>query len=1016
MDTRSFLAHLLPEMGVKFIAHLRPNKAGMIHVPVADVDEAADTALELDRTTANNVYFALATFKEVKYKEKNGFTSPVGRTQDNALRVKCLWQDWDVGKGNDNSYASREDALAGLKRYLKEVNLPAPLVVSSGYGIHTYWVFDACVPASEWEGIAQYQRIIMNHLGVKFDPSRDRDCASVLRPVGTHNKRNGNPPRLVKVVSTVPPTLPAEEYLTRLRDYCDHHGLMHAVKPTNAVPDYLRATGNLTGLAPCYPDSFAAIAVQHCKQLQNFAATGGAPEPLWYANLGVLKHCKDGEEYALLWSAAGGVKTPEQTLDKFNQWAAGPTTCARFQELAGQHCKDCPHKCKSPVQLGYRGEAETPTLEEAIQQSSSPPSDEAETPTIEEAAPAPPASTDDDPLRHLPPGYGFDGQFITRRVEDANGVWIVQQVASPLFWLDNSVELEDGSCELHGKLIVRGKVKSFQLQFKATTDKRVLKAALGNYGITIMSEQSTFEFVRTAALNLRRAKDALQTYQQMGWQHDFTAFLIGDTLITSRDERKIILGHRLKNKAASAIYGQSGSVQEWVDGIDALYNHPNAEPFQLAIGSAFGCILNRLLRYSEWNGIPLALTSDESGYGKSTVFQLANSIYYKQTNNSVVKDATVRAISARASQMGDLPVLMDEVTKYLTDPVDLSSVLYALSNGGDKIGCQTDGTEREAAPTWKLSSGMTGNKGVIHQLTESKLNPQATQMRVFEIDLDAYPRMALLNRDADAYKQHYGENNAIIQHLLENCYGVVGVEWIRWVMDNRERVEEKLRHTSLKMAKFIDGDATKERFYYHWIACTMTGLYFAKKLGYVRFNLNNLLAWAVKHVRLLRQHVLEYSDTPEDRLAALVASLNGKLLVTTHFDNLDGRAKHIEEIRERPTRSPVSGRFATGDDKERSKLYITTKAVSQWCREEGVSYNAFRRAALKAGVIRLGTKGCNRETGVVKVALGKGVPGYTHLGNPPCFEFDAELGAKALKLEDKAAAEVVPINRQQGGQ
>ena len=160
MDTRTFLKAILPERGIKFVQRIRPRpgkKDATILYPVADYEEAAAKSHELDIQYANdNIYYAMASYKEAKSKTvqtKDGkdFTYVVGRTQENALAVKSLWFDLDVGK--PGAYSTQREAAAGVLKYALATGLPTPVILSSGYGVHCYWVFteeiDAAAAAAE---------------------------------------------------------------------------------------------------------------------------------------------------------------------------------------------------------------------------------------------------------------------------------------------------------------------------------------------------------------------------------------------------------------------------------------------------------------------------------------------------------------------------------------------------------------------------------------------------------------------------------------------------------------------------------------------------------------------------------------------------------------------------------------------------------------------------------------------------------------------------------------------------
>jgi hypothetical protein len=111
------------------------------------------------------------------------------------------------------------------------------------------------------------------------------------------------------------------------------------------------------------PASASRIADQ-CRQLAQFRDTkGNIAEPLWYAGLCVLTRCVEGERIAHEWSSGPPGYSVTETQKKFAPALrdSGPTTCARFESLNPEGCKDCPHKgsIKSPIVLGLRDDPTT---------------------------------------------------------------------------------------------------------------------------------------------------------------------------------------------------------------------------------------------------------------------------------------------------------------------------------------------------------------------------------------------------------------------------------------------------------------------------------------------------------------------------------------------------------------------------------------------------------------------------------------------------------------------------------
>lgn len=347
--------------------------------------------------------------------------------------------------------------------------------------------------------------------------------------------------------------------------------------------------------------------------------------------------------------------------------------------------------------------------------------------------------------------------------------------------------------------------------------------------------------------------------------------------------------------------------------------------------------------------------------------------------------------------MGNLPFLMDEVTKYVVDAKDMSDLLYALSNGKGRLGSTAEGIERKNTLKWNVPVMLTGNRNILHHVTEHNLNPEAAQMRVFEIDIETYPILETFEENSAEYAAIGAYHKALTDDLIANHYGVIGEDWIRWVMGNRKTVSEKLVTAGQKLrAVMCGGNVSKERYYYDLATMMLVGGYFAKKLGYIQFDLNNLKQWIVKHVAKLRSVSEENKSTPEDLFAHMMSDMNGQMLVTNRFDGSDRRSATTVEMDQANVRGTVVGRVVCGTEDERPRVYLAIRAVTQWCAKNGVQYSKFKRDLMALHLIRLGTPGCNPTSGAVRVRIGKGVAAHEHLGQVHCLEFDATEARKHL--------------------
>lgn len=946
-----FLAKILPKGGKKILAIQREGFSGFVHLSYESVSEMASAALRYD-AKGDTVYHACNGFGELTTVTKSGKVR-IKRSQQNVIACRSLYLDIDVGKSNDNkSYNTREEALADVKRFLKAVDLPAPMIVSSGMGLHLYWPFEDDLSVQQWADMAFALQQSADHLGFKVDSTSTNDSARVLRPVGTTWRKYGTE-REVKVVRDAGP-FDSKAIHHTLTAYTSANMLMGTAAALFTDNDDLTVRVD-------YPPSSLALVAKHCAQLGHFRDTGSSiGEPQWHKCIGVAKHCVDGEKLAHEWGSKYEGYNYNDTEFKLNNWSFGPSTCEMFRREAPQLCQGCQHEVKSPIQLGY---AESTVVE----------------PT---AVISDPGAASDETVSKYPEGWSdkFDivGNTIVARVKDEEtGLVKMVSVCSPVVWPVTWLRLEDGTLGIHMKFKPRENVvREFDMPAKALGDARSTRGELASRGIIVNNDKQMAQYLASYAEYMHKVAAEKNTYNQMGWKDDFAAFLIGDTLITRDQLTKVRLGDNFQSEMKS-MFNPKGSADAWAAGVNELYNRENGEPYQYTVCSAFGSILTPLMRGEEWHGIPLALTSDESGLGKSTVGKIALSVYANPTSY-MVTDSTVLAALNRVGELNNLPFMYDEITKRL-EGAQLADILYILSNGKGRERMTQAGKAAKASPGWNSMSILTGNKGIMFQLSESKVNPESTQMRVFEISMDMYERMDTMKlakggKETSEHMRHQG----IAQDIMSNHSGAAGLKYIQFVIANVQKIENLLRSTFESVAGNLaeqGGHNSKERFYAYHIACTLVGGAIAKKIGLINFDMSNLRKWATNHVKRLRGLSQEYVYSHADKFAMLLDDLVGFTLVTKEMKSLDSR-KGIVEAPLMPLRGAVKARCVIGTNRERPQLYIAVSAFDEWCKEQGINPSQFRSELHKMQFIREFSSG-GKTVLYDRMRLSKGVPTIT---------------------------------------
>lgn len=942
-DTLKFLSSVLPAVGYPVITYAFSTAEGggkkFQNRAFDDIESAASFATWVDRKEGD-AYFACATFTSREEGKKPG-TYLVRREQINVHSLQTLYADIDVKQDADH-HNSLEDALKALTDFCTQTRVPCPTLVLSGRGLHIYWVLSDPVSPAEWMPVAVMLKRALLSSSVIIDPTVTTDHARILRPVGTHWRKE-SPARLVKLAHSMPDThlRPLSWYAERLSQWGDGSAVLDLFRD-------VKTEGDLSGGVYTPRESDANKIADNCTQLALMRDTkGDVSYDHWRLALGLIKHCTDSEATAEDWSSlreATGHSNADW-LAKINSWKAGPPRCETFNDCNSGICSTCPHfgKINSPIVLGWTGAV---------------------------------ANVEQTPPYNRLPSYRWDEtrklMVAQRRVETDTGAelqWI--PFSDTKYWVDNYI-LNNGSASLvihaeHERPGREGHIDHHLLDLGVIGGGgRELNSKLSSYMINDLSgsRQLARSYLSEYASYLKKTVHEITTYRQFGWYGD-NEFLMGDRLVTPVDTREIRLGAQAAAK--TGLFNDERDPSEWVLAVNQAYNRPGGEPYQFVVCAGLSSALTPLLDLEEFSGIPIAITSDASGYGKTTVCWVALAPWGNVRRGLNVlsgDEASLLSIEWQASIHNNVTTLFDEQTN--RDGQFTSNMLYMLSNGTARARGRPDGQLREMAPSWRGSHFVTGNRNLFHKLTENKANPEAAQMRVFEISLDAYPRLDTLSN-----AQEIGG----ILNQARSGYGQIGINFLRYVMANRKAVKQFMKHLSRTLFKDLNHD--KERFYANTAVTVIATGVILRELGYVKFDMDNLGKWANRHIISMRGSVDELRASTEDNLSRLLLTLNGRVLVTDFFGSrMEQPIVHM--------RGDVAGRLAIKDQ----KFYVTSSAVFDWCIKNGVEWNTFKLALQREGFLgpsmfdQLG-----RPLASTRINLSKGVEGYA-TGTSRVIELD----------------------------
>lgn len=324
-EMREFLDRHLPSGGHRCIAHHSEDGFRASFWP--DNRRATAKGVALNESGRGEVYFGCASYADPE----------LGRKGPNVAAVRSCWLDIDTRESKkDAPYADKHEAKVALAGFCCKVGLSAPTVIDSGNGLHVYWPLDTDIAPDEWRRFANLLKWAALKSGLKVDPSRTTDIASVLRLPGTTNRKDSARHRPVRILGIGQPTNQSEFYAT-LVVFAGTEAAVGGLFPTHS------GLGSNLMTSPNFRPSSAYRIAEHCAVIRHVRDTrGNVPEPLWHSVLGVLIHTLEGEPVCHDWSKGHPNYNQAETQSKIERLKNyRPTSCIRLCSLSGGLCDGC---------------------------------------------------------------------------------------------------------------------------------------------------------------------------------------------------------------------------------------------------------------------------------------------------------------------------------------------------------------------------------------------------------------------------------------------------------------------------------------------------------------------------------------------------------------------------------------------------------------------------------------------------------------------------------------------------
>jgi len=913
MTPETFLRAVWPDVGYYALATPFKPPGSKVTVYAHKVFETIDGAVRfaVDRRRQQDIYFAIHSLAEkrvwnplkVDYK-----TGELGaweiRTQPNMRASKCFYLDLDVGVSTPRvkKYSSQVEALDALKHFCRETSLPRPLIVSSGGGLHVYWVLDEALPSQEWRQHALQLKGLVKHHGLHADPARTGDSASVLRVAGTFHLKDPTNPRPVAALSANQPT-PTLQFLKLLADAVIRSGITVQPPPPIASDDDLGSNLAVEFSGP--PVTMKAL-ILACPQVARLAQLkGDVSEPEWYHSLNLVRYTENGRANAHKISAGHpdySYDATERKLAQLEMKGIKPASCAKLAEVCGEDaCRGCQ----------FVGKVKTP-LSAACFKDPAPP------PVIAQLA-GPPLTIPNPPSPYV---RSKDGRILAKSQMADGSDEIVEVLPYDLApvrrVVNNAAETEQQVWQVMLPSPSGPQAREFTLDADALYDRKKFLTVVANHGVYPPHGrvQIVQDYMVAYIAELQKLIEAEAQCNHLGWTDNLSAFILPDKILYDTGVAKtssLSLGAR----RASAQVHKSGTLARQIK-LLRFYQHSGYVANQFYILASLAA---PIFYATGHHGVILNAAGDP-GASKSTSLYTAASLWGQPelypingTNNG----ATVRARNERVTTLANLPICVDEITHM--PPKDVVDLAMSITQPGHRLRLEQSGVERAAGGGYKATIMLTnGNNSLQGVLSQDHTAATAGSMRVFEV---AFRRTGLhAKHEADAY-----------WHELKENFGWVGEEFIAYVIRNRAAVETRVR---AKMRQ-IDEEAniqSAERFWSATVACVLVAGEIAHELGLIHYDIAYMHRWAVtRQIPYMRSTVVEAytGGAPTSLLTDYLQLIHGDTLVIgTPFQG---------SVLTNVTFTPRGKMLAHYDQNER-KLWVLRQAFRDHCSKLGANYFA----------------------------------------------------------------------------
>jgi hypothetical protein len=948
---KEFYKKALPSTGVYCVATIDPIAKITKHKFVENIDEL-ESFVESKKNSKTNIFVALSSF--------NGYS----RKAEEAKAVKSFFVDLDVGEGK--GYESKEDALDAIDKFILDNDLPPPVKIDSGGGVHAYWIFDQDVPAAEWKPYAEkFKNFCLTH-GLNIDPVVTADLARILRCPNTFNQKT-DPPLPTKVLGTDIPLYSFDEFKNFLGEVAQSHNELIAALPKTGLSEDQRKMMKLDNFQTKFSDiAIKSLEGTGCNQIKFILENAKAlPEFLWHSGLSIAQHCSDRDTAIHMMSEEYPGYNREATIRKAEATQGMPHSCETFNERNPGGCEGCPFRGKitNPLAIGKELQMSQPVSETVLETKTEVVNQTTKTTTKLNGLP-----------QELQPFvYGKNGgiYYLPPHEYDENGVPIPKDpiIVSlyDIYPTKRIFSVADGECLLMKAMLPNDPEREFLLPIKHVYAIEKFKEAIASNGVLFNPGNKEVGYLMNYIIKWgqylmnKSAADVMR--MQMGWTPNRESFVIGAIEYT-RDFKDVSSPTSPLCRGIAKHLAPAGKYEDWKEAANKL-NKPSLELHAFTMLAGFG---SALMDYTSTSGVTICLTG-ESGAAKTGALYSALSVWGNPKDLSVL-DATENGMTGRYLGLHNIPFGLDEVGNIL--PKTLSQLIHKISQGKSKIRMQASvNAEREHEMSASLIAIFTSNHSLYDKLTTLKKDPNGEVARLIELSV----------RKPDVFRDDATLGREIFDSFRFN-HGWAGPEFIKAIYKTGElEIGKMIDKWCAKFSKDF-GEDTAYRFYQNLVAAAMTSGEITNNAGITQFDLDRIYKKIVTEMITIKDNVVKVNSIDYESVLSDYINKNqtGILAFKDNKITMEPRTAFVIRVENDEHTMWIS---KTEFDKYLSEMSVSRKEFLFQMQQSGISVDADKdtKKRMNAGWKDFGksaTRVYKVNLGTLPEALLKGLDSESH--------------------------------------